>query len=633
VPQEGQPVYLAYKLIDPNNNAVVVSDLFHLNNGEWTVRALLPGYPGSTTLGEFSISLPPPYSDDFAKYKYQYNAIFNSTNRGIGLKVEAYLNDVDNGLPVMTGVITKMSLPLDGPWVLHGVDTLWWLQQSQMMPSEIFGAPISGVLPTTGLEIITALKCTQETVWADDFHNWNGVSSPGNLASTDYNIVSGWSFVSSDPYTNQPALVSTSIGEAVAVTNTGWSYNNQYAFAMISIHGTLEGTQIGTGPGSVAGIYLLSDSNAQNTLLSQIIMTPLFPVGPPFYQVDWQFYDRVGGTYNLEQTATVFSTVGSPFPFELTAIFFQGANEFLIGSFVNGKNVGIYIQTLGPASTINSGRIGIRHTSNTGGGGPACYVNRIEFKARTRGPAASWSPDRFAFGTTAAGGGKLPITLSVSGQTHLDMILLAASLDGFQIRKNPGAGHKADSLDYVASPGVDRSNQILLEENINIIAQGSSLSNVAEVYATDAKVNSIPGGDSGGSVTWGKIGSIGDMVLIDTVTDVGIIGYSLLTSYATAIQSRKGAPIVATQLTVIRTADLLNVNAGWGPRELDFVTIHLPTFNIIRQKAQIVGYKVTEGSSEITYYLVQFPEAKLAQATLQRLLRTSDYLSNTYQAR
>lgn len=630
MPVEGEEPRLSYILRDPNSGAVVVQDLVHLHQSVWTVRALAAGYPGSTTVGEFKIVLPAPRSDLFGANRAQYDAILTASNDGIGLKVEGYLGDHATGTPVVTGVITKMDLPLDGPWTLSGSDTLYWLQQSQMMPGEFFGAPLDGALPTGTNEIVESLICTQEVIWDDDFSNWNGGSSPPHN-SGDYHVNAGWSFTSSDPYQGEPALTTTTSGATSwFVTNTSWNQSSQYSFSSISLRGTAVASTPGVGSvGQEVAVILLSDSTFQNGLWFRFVMVQN---SANLYDIEVDGFSRAAGVDTvIAQQTGVLTNVYNPFPYEFTVVHTLDTGMMSVKCLLNGQDAGVNFG----GSPPSSGRIGVRG----GSAAPAAlYLNSLQFRGRTTsfgGVGFAWSPSRFTKGTFVSDGGSIPQQITVDSQTHLDMLVLACSVKGSQIRKNCGAGAKADSIDFGPSQGTDHSTQPggTFREGANIVAEGTTLSNVAEVYATDARINAIPGSNSGGSVTWRRIGSANDMVLTDTVSDVGIPIFEFLQAYGKAIQQRKAAPVVATQLAVVRTPDLVGINNGLGPRELDTVQVTLPTYGL-DQVAQIVGYTLDETSGVMTYFLTNFPERALGgRAALQRLQRSADFLTSTYSAK
>ena len=139
-------------------------------------------------------------------------------------------------------------------------------------------------------------------------------------------------------------------------------------------------------------------------------------------------------------------------------------------------------------------------------------------------------------------------------------------------------------------------------------------------------MTSVPGGDSGGSIIWPRIGAAGDMVLTDTVADVSIPSFTLLARTAAALQAIKANPWLAKQISVVRdpqTAD------RW--RELDYVTLHSPSLSIAAQKVLVLGYTFTEGLATQTIYLDQYTDAMALSA--ERLRRAVEQLANTYASR
>src|SRR5262249_14014681 len=305
-----------------------------------------------------------------------------------------------------------------------------------------------------------------------------------------------------------------------------------------------------------------------------------------------------------------------------------GLGQHTVRLLLNGKDANCVWSSA--AAFPASGGVGIRWV---GGTSSTVYVNRLQFHSRTSGFGGGfgiggnrWGTDRFQQGTQSAATKNVQQTTSGTIATHLDVLMQAAALEGFLIRKNPGFGFKADTIDFAASPGVDRSSQIVFEENVNV--DDAEVGPVGEVYSTDVRINAVPGTDSGGSVTWGRIGAAGDLVLIDTVADVSVPNFNLLVAFAEMVQQRKANPMVATQLSVARTADTAD---NW--RELDFVQGHLPTLNVHHQKQQVVGYTFTEGDAKQTVYLSQFPERALAGVLVKQGPRVLDWLSAFFQAR
>src|SRR5205807_2176364 len=149
----------------------------------------------------------------------------------------------------------------------------------------------------------------------------------------------------------------------------------------------------------------------------------------------------------------------------------------------------------------------------------------LKFRSRTNQyggwvSATGWGTNRFQAFTGVTLHPSTAVSVLVGqGQTHLDVILAEALFEGGQLRKDCGAGVKGDQLTYVhGTGGTDLSASVVFEEGRNVVASGTRVTNVAELYASDVRTNSIPGSDTGGSVTWGRIGAPGDMVVEDTVS-------------------------------------------------------------------------------------------------------------------
>lgn len=615
MPPEVAAGYLKWQVLDNNTGAVVIPDLPHLHESTLSVRALQKGMPGSSTLGSFRIPLFAPKTEEHKRARYLYDKL------AVKQRVEAYLGDVITGSPVFSGVITDLKRPLGASWEIGGMDSLWMLQQSQVLPGQRI------TMPLFAAQVLRSFLGTQECVWDDDFANWN------SGGSANYTNSGGWTFSSADPYFGLPALTASSTTQSVLTTNTSWGVTAQYDAASVSIHGTLvAGTD--TANAGDATILLLSDSTLQNGVMAQMFMVQT-GVGSGLWNVNAQIWTVSGGVATSQALVNnVFTNVLSVFPFEVTAVISQvpvasGNSQTGVRILINGKDPNCATT----ASLPVSGRIGLRYIT-AAGGSPAVYVNRIQFRGRTsERDGVNFGTNRFANGTQVNGAAQIQQHLSPQGATHLDMLQLAATFDGFQIRKNPKPGYKADTVDYSASPGSDLSASVVFEEGGNVMAEGTAVATVPEMLGSDVRLNALPGPDSGGSITWGRIAAIGDAILTDTVTDVGIGGFGLLVNHARQVQARKDNPLQAYRVQVARTADFVGLNGGLGPRELDFVTVNIPTLGVFRARQQIMGYDFTEAAGDMVFYLNQLPAEAAPQHMLQRLVRPLDYLSTTYQAR
>jgi hypothetical protein len=388
-----------------------------------------------------------------------------------------------------------------------------------------------------------------------------------------------------------------------------------------------------------------SNTNPQNGLLAD---AAIVAYGSPsgWYHFYGNWYKRAAGVFtNLTSpaNAVLLDPVAAPIPFQLDVMVVispatpatgsPGTGVFNVKGVLNGSDTNWFANLQGNVV----GAIGMRYGQLASTS--RIFVNRIQFRSRTSDAFGNgWGTDRFKQGGINAGPKSFVFPIGAMGQTHLDMIALASTFDGYDVRKNPGYGYKSDSIDYGSFDGgnltgKDWSKSIVLEEGINIDPQDTQIGSVPEMLGADIRLNAIPGGNSGGSIVWGRIGAIGDPVLTDTVADVGIPGFELLVNYANSIQGRAVNPLQAKQIRVIRDESWLSVNNGAGPRELEYVTIYIPSLGVYRQVGKILGYDFVEGSGTQLVFLSQFPTIAVPAHKMGRIFRQLDYLGTTYKTR
>lgn len=604
---------LSYRVLNQNTGAVVIPDLPHLHQSTSTVRALQGGYSGASSLGDVIIPLPSPQSEMWKQNIGLYRQL------AVGQKLEAFAG-TNTGTPKFSWVITKLDQPLRGNWAIRGADTLYWLQQSQVIPGEV-------VSPRGFSDLINYYIGTREVVWDDDFANWNAGGT--GHTSADYSLT-GWSFTSADPYFGLPALTSTSAGaEATVVANPSSVALSNYVTSHISIQGVLVAGTDTTFAGEV-GLYILADNATptQNAVLGRL---KVFQTGAStgLYNAQTEIFTLAAGVYTAQGSVGtgVLQGLRNVLPFELTITFYNytgpnAAASNYVSVAINGKKVSS-TWGVGSFTLPASGRVGM-HFNVTAGGSPAVYVNRLKFHSRPAWADGSGRSTRYISSGPTSPVPALAQDLVDSAISQLDLFMLAQTFTNRQIRKDPGFGFKSDSLTWGAGtgPGADLSSSVVFEEGVNVV--DAAVLPVGETYSTDAKVQAVPGSDSGGSIVWSRLAAVGDMVLTDTVADVGAPTYALIQRYARLIQQRKSNPMVAVQLEVTRTADTAD---KW--RELDFVTVHLPTLGIFRQKTQIIGYNYVEGQATQTVWLTALPDTYLLLG-LQRLRAPIDGIAAVY---
>lgn len=633
---KGHADYLGLAVLNDDTGAIIVPELVHGHQTKWEVRGPQQGMPGSSTLGTFKVvAAGAPYSPEFRRNKSQWDLIQANWANEVRMRVEGYLGGRVTGQPRFSGIITDMLPALDTPWEIDGVDSLWLLQQSQVLPGEtiILGGP--GL--SAGFSA-HAFFGTNEVVLKDDFSKW---SSGG---SSNYHLTGSFS-QTTDPLFGLPAIVGNGTSD-IAITNTTWALNAQWSAATVTLHGVVNapGPGVSSSTGLFGpGVFVFSDSTSANSVLADLVVQQVSALSGS-YNLSLRIGVFSGGTYTQQAVANnLFTNLNGTFPFELTVILSHspsgpGGQQFFYKAILNGNDPNVTSGVL-PAGPPAAGGVGFRH-ADTVAGFPS-YLNRLEFIARTSGGVGfpGFGTNRFAFGNSFSGA-SVGQSATGQGQTHLDVLQLASTFDNVAIRKDPGAGNNSDVINYGGgptnpNPGTDFSASVVLREGVNIEAQDTRVASVPELLGTDVRYNSLPGADSGGSATWGKIGNPGDTVLIDTIADVGIPGFMLLVNYARAIQARRVNPLQAVQARVVRDDRWIGAPGtnGAGPREWDSVAVEIPTINVPMQVAQIVGYDFEEGAESMVVYFNQLPRAAAPLAPTQRFQRQLDNLGTTYKPR
>jgi hypothetical protein len=593
--------YLQYRIVDNDTGAELVADLPHPHMSQWQVRALQPGAIGSATLGSATIPLYAPYSREgqAADAKAAYDLLAQ------GQRVEAYWAGTGSTTPYQSGIITAIDRPMDGPWTIHVADTLWILQQSQMFPAEQVG-------PSNGPALLVKLfSGTREVVY--------------DAYATALTVASGSVTTTTDPQLGLPAVATT--GLAILVSPTSWNANGQYnwatlpsdAFASsITLWGVIA-ADTNTSNSGGCGLLWLSDATGANGYMAEMV-TNYSGAASTGWSVVVKVWSIAAGVFTLRTSApTVFTgLLSNVFPFQFSITLSESGSDHLANLFLNGKDTGVYFIPALPV--IASGRIGIR---TTGPGTTATvYMNRIRFESRTGqyGVNATWGTNRFQVGTTTATSAVIPQIRS-QGQTHLDIMQLAMALDGFALLKTPGRGYKSDTLTYGVL-GSNLSTSIRFTEGENVVAQGTGVHPVADLYSTTTRYSAVPGGNSGGTVEWSPIGTAGSMVLIDSVTDVGAPDAALQIATALRTSARKSNPMQAYAVNVLRTPDIAEKFGLY-----DLVQVDIPTLRVNRTTLQVIGWDFTEGQAEMVVYLNQFPRESLPEQGIQRIVRPIEWLA------
>lgn len=603
------PGELSYRVLDSNSGTELVGDLPHLHQSMWKYRGLQPGMIGSATLGTFDLPLYAVGDQGGWAAGAKYDLLDK------GQRIEAYPAGSGGSTPLYSGVITSIDRPLDGPWVVHGYDSLWWLQQSQLFPGETVGPG------GAGSSLIQQFSATREVVF-DQWANALTFSAPVTN-------------VTADPQFGLPGLSCNFNGiQTAALVGLGspWNANQQYSLpthpsssyaSSISLWGVINADTNTTSSGSV-GFFWLADSPLQNGYLAEVtaVYSGSATTG---YTISVRLWSFSGGVATaLTSPTTVFTGIqSSTFPFQMTVALYNNNNSgWNFHVFLNGKDT-----TCNAAVTSlvrSSGSLGVRFGGNGAG---TNYATRLRFESRTGqyGTPGTWGTNRFQVGAPLTVGTAVIPMIPSQAQTHLDLVQLAMALDGYVCLKTAGRGVKADTLTY-GLLGTDLTASVKFTEGLNVVAQGTKVTSLADQYSTVTRYSAVPGQNTGGTIDWpiGSLASAGDIVLTDTVTDVGAPDVSLQLANAMAVMARKGNPLTAVQVAIARTADL---EPGVTFRLYDYPEVHLPSLRIFHQKQQVIGWDVKEGDANAIVYLNQFPLQAMPQQGFARITRAIEWIA------
>lgn len=574
--------YLRYRVVDPNTGAVVVNELPHPHQSEWQVRAYQRGAPTSSMVGSFHIPLHPAGSEAYQAALYDYSQL------AYGQKVEGYLGDVLSGPPRYTGLIREINKSLAGAVEIVGADTLDWLQQSITFQGDRWTGKSGDVIVKKYLDDIEVFGDFLPGTTGGSFLP-GGTQNPAGRYTT----------------TTDPNMGGISAATATGATNI-WAFGangnitNANFEGRIDLFGSLTSTSTDTSNAGDLGLIYASDSGGNNFFTCEVKLRYSGTAG--LYNVDVAIWQDAAGVFTQKAVIqNVFTNVPVPFPIQLTvwSVNQLGVTPPIVTASLNGTDLS---DRLSFQMTSMAGRVGL--ISSVGSGSFQAWADLVTVRKRD-----DTSP-RFAQGTIASGSGKAG-PLRFTGQTHLDMLGIAATQEGWLLRKSGGAGARADTIDANVNPGSDLSKTVVFEQDVNL----SDLQLVAnaETYATDVRLAGPPGINTGGSVEWTQPLATGSIVLEDTVPSMAPKDFFGGHFAAAAIQASKSNPGQAKVAIVIRDADTAD---KW--RELDTVTIHAPRIGLDNVKAVVVGYSFKEGAGtqEVLLDSYAFQSAQYAASRL-----------------
>lgn len=568
---EGVPGYLKYRVLDTSGN-VVIADLPHLHQSQWTVE----GYQaGSKGLGHFQIPLyPPNATSEYALAKRDYDKLDEN------YRVEGYLGDVISGAPRFSGVIREFSRRRES-FVIGGYDSILAAEAQQVFPGE----SVNG----TTYDVFNQYLGRNLLSYGDDF-------STGSLSG--YTQVSGTWTLGSDGYGSY--VTTNGSSERYIYTNSSWANSVYQPLHVLKVIGSIA---LDAATVALHAFLGFVGGNGDSWVGGQVNVNTNGTVDAFIYTRSSGVYTAQASAINIFPSYTVTAT-NSPLLVEIQLIGYYTisggvASNLVYHLLVNGKDVCQW--SYGNPAGI-SGNIGVRQA----GGGAGSTVKVYELTFKSRAAVGHQTPLAFQQGSTLSGanGTTQRIAQIWSGQTFLDIWNTCAATEGWEYRKTPAAGANADQIDFGSALGTDYSVdgqvRFVEDENLVDIDEESNL----ELFSSSLRFSTASGPNSvGGTIVYDNLTAINKYgIWDDTDQNLGVSDFSIARGYAKRASLLRGTPRQGKTVTVVRdprTADAF--------RELDYIEVHAPSRNYDHAKMRVLGYTFTEGSPQMTLVCDQYP--------------------------
>lgn len=596
-------------------------DLFHIGS-VWTDMAMQPGGTGGSGVGDFTVYLPLPGSQEYLENLDVYSAILPFAHR-----IEAYEMSAAfalGGTPRYAGIIRAFHRGQNPDLCeLDGSFDPWLLQTSMTFPGEIYGT-IAGTSTHTSDQAFRHYLAIESLRWGEDFSAYN---------AANYTATGTWTLTTDD---GVPAITVSGPADGLTKKLQLTAASMATGDSITEITGRLTTTSQDISAAASVGI-LLYDAVFTTTMLSQVLLS---------WNSSTLAYDVVlqlsGGGFTGPLTSGVlFSSVALPFDFQLTWVRFgpdsTGASPTATSSnsewrwFVNGKLVSDFTAStpaIPPNNDVNGGsQIGI------------CFTD----PPVTAGTAQAWihtftqtykDYSAFGAGTIEVGTRTVDNQQNTGQASHLDLMTAFATNEGKYWRYTPqaltAAGGQLGSFDYASNPGSDYTDgSITLDasEGGNVISL--DVDTADDLFASQIRVASAPASESGGLLIYPNLaamqtyGVINGSVPLMAVSDFGTL--------------RRNSQAIAASKAAVSTAKTWRVRRGpaiagkW--RSLDQVIINAPLYNINAQPARILGLRFTEGLGEEEVYLDQFSIASPAALVDRRAAAAAAHIDNSFTSR
>ena len=615
--QQGVQSKLGYRICDWIGQTLI-EPLPHPHLSTWNTHGFQVGAPGSSVVGDFTVPLWPPRSDEYAFYKREFDLV---RKQGSMMRIEGYILGPDGeymfGIPVFSGIITKITHELD-KFEIQGFDTFWLAQQQVLYPGQSIAIDSSDARGGAGY-VFSNFNRIESLLYYDDF---NGHTYPLAHADTDYSagvqytfpVGASWGLVTDEglkAYRVSGTPERIMLAQFSKNPPTSLFLSNFFSASTVvySAWFHVTGKSLTSGISSTCELVLGDDGTGQNHVMARALLS----ANGTTFDVLAEIWTRQGGTYTNRAAKTAFTGLTGDFRCQVIAIMTAGAgNQPRITVLINGKDTSCTFDL----STINftgSGNFyGFRwspagaETATLNVASPCLKRRHLSFDLM---PGTSQNPyafdgvpvatPTFDWSSNQRGGGAL--SMNISGMTFLDLWAMAASMTGWVFRKHanrlssdvyratqggapqlfttsngggdfinwgsPGFFGRPDpNFGNFGGSGVDLTKSIILDESREIISGGAAPN--AESAGNELKFGFSSAADGSGQITWPdpigltSLGRIPNnwqsapMVIQDIINMSGSLGFNAARTIAQSIATKKSLPSQAKTFTIHRTLDI-----------------------------------------------------------------------------
>jgi len=607
---------MKYRVVNRVTRAEVIHDLFHLGSS-WRINAMQPGLSGASAIGDFTITLPPPFTEEYRAHFADYSLL------DYFLRIEGYVEAIA-GQPKVAGFITGITED-SGQYVLTGATDPWLAQRQRAFPGENLVEYTYGMWRywLGGTEV----------GFSDDF---SGASPLTNYTSTHVpGLTSGtWTATTDD---GLPSVTcSTGTGATLlSTTATNLSANDDRSASLLELTGRI--LVNGTDATNNGEIGLVFGADANNCTLVKVRLRRNGTI-PNNNTADitcqrWAAGVSVAGPTTVTAALTTVGPTAIPGYADVqiqvnisTSTVGGGIWVTVNGQLIPGGSTTQYqaFDNMQPADLTNvqiGPYFGVPATSTA-----QAYVASLYTMVRfTNGNSNRAALFTGTFNDTLSNIG----VVGTAGPAFLDQFQRATEMEGRYWRYTPQAlvpGIRTiGSFAWGTSPGTDVSGSVRFLGGDNLV--DVLRTPPAAGVSTSVQLNG-PASDSGGQIIARNKSALATYgVIDDNQLNLTAQEYRSLRKNAQSLVGSQGSPASAVTLVVLRdpqTAD------RW--RELDIIYAHWPERGISNQIYKVFSYTLEEGSPRQQIQVGQYGAQQVADR-VRRTFYSLQQVGNTFRSR